>query len=204
MYPDSEKGKCISCGFLATRPITPTPALLGYYEFTERDRQTGDVKLYVEAVARRVDAMPVCFRHAANIEAEATQLCSTENNLTSYDARVKSISGDRKCKDWYPYTPGIEPKDHLNKLEMERLEEQRRDFELRLEKERKEFDLRLFEISQKVQEDSTRVVQSSDRFNRRVTWFFIVLTILEVVATILTLAFPNGIPWLVGLVGGNE
>lgn len=203
-YLDSEKGKCITCGFLSSRPIAPTPALPGYYEFTEQDRKTGEAKLYVESVSRRADAMPVCFRQVAQLESEATTLSSSGQGLTTYQARVEIISKDRNCKDWYPYTPGIEPKEHLNKLEMERLEQQRKEFELKLEESRKKFDLELFAISQRVQENSRLVAERAERFNKRVTFFFIVLALLEVLATLAALAFPDGIPWLAHLFSGSD
>jgi len=82
-------------------------------------------------------------------------------------------------------------------------ESSRRDFELRLEKDRKDFDLKLFEISQKVQEDSRKIAERSDSFNRRMTFFFVVLAFLELFATVASLAFPNGIPWLVKLVSAS-
>src|SRR5215475_183207 len=53
------------------------------------------------------------------------------------------------------------PKDHFDLMSMELMENARRDFELRLEKDRKEFDLKLFEISQKIQEDSRKIASRS-------------------------------------------
>jgi len=79
------------------------------------------------------------------------------------------------------------------------MEERREKFEQQMEKDRKEFDLKLFEISQRVQSDSAEIAKRSDTFNRRITLFFIVLTILAVIGTFLSLAFPNGIPWLISL-----
>ncbi len=72
------------------------------------------------------------------------------------------------------------------------MEEKREKFEQRLEKDRKEFDLKLFELSQKIQNDSKEIVEKSDKFNRRITIFIIVLAVLEVAGTLLALFFPDG------------
>ena len=72
-----------------------------------------------------------------------------------------------------------------------------------LEQDRRDFELKLFELSQKVQQDSKEIAQrseklaqSSDNFQRRITWFFIVLAILEVTfggaAIAVGLWWPNG------------
>ena len=79
------------------------------------------------------------------------------------------------------------------------MEERREKFEQQMERDRKEFDLKLFEISQKVQSDSAKVADKAEKFNRRVTWFFVVLAVLGLAGTFLALAFPDGIQWLVDL-----
>ncbi len=72
-----------------------------------------------------------------------------------------------------------------------------------MEQRRQEFDFKLFEVSQKVQQDSHHVAERADSFNRRMTWFFIVLAALEVFGTLAAvlvgLAFPNGVEKLVEL-----
>jgi uncharacterized membrane protein (DUF106 family) len=78
------------------------------------------------------------------------------------------------------YTSGFTPSEHLEKLTMETTENSRRDFEMRLEKDRKEFDLKLFEISQKIQEDSRTIASRSFRFNLFFTIVIIVLTIVQI------------------------
>jgi len=61
-----------------------------------------------------------------------------------------------------------------------------------LEQDRRAFDIKLFEISQKVQEDSRAIAERGDTFTRKITWFFIILAVLKVVGTLLAFFFPNG------------
>ncbi len=72
------------------------------------------------------------------------------------------------------------------------MEKRREEFEMQMEKDRKAFDLKLFEMSQRIQNDSKAIVEKSDRFNRRITVLIIILAVLEVAGTLLALFFPNG------------
>ena len=148
-------------------------------------------------------AEPFCFLQAAEITSEIDALCAAGSPAVEREAAKDIFAKDRRCPSWYRYNSGFSPKDHFDQMTMELLEQSRREFELRLEKGRKDFDLKLFDISQKVQEDSRKIAERSDSFNRRMTFFFIVLASLELFATVASLAFPNGIPWLVNLFSGS-
>jgi hypothetical protein len=65
------------------------------------------------------------------------------------------------------------PKDHFDQLNMELLENSRREFELRLERERKEFDMKLFETSQEIEATNQKVAT-------RFTVAMIVLTLVQI------------------------
>jgi hypothetical protein len=62
------------------------------------------------------------------------------------------IQKDRKCDSWCKWQEGIEPKEHFEEVKAEQLEQDRRAFELKL-----------FEMSQKVQEDSRAIAKGASR-----------------------------------------
>jgi hypothetical protein len=68
---------------------------------------------------------------------------------------------------------------------MEQLEQSRREFEERLERDRKEFDLKLFEISQKIQNDSHEISANSYKIASRAFWFGLISTLVIIALTIL-------------------
>jgi hypothetical protein len=177
-----DKGRCVNCGFLAKRTRSDpsnrasTPK---YYEVESEARKNGEVWSYVQdSRIGPIGTEPFCFRQAAQIADEILSITGQfgSDRMAARDVFVK----DRNCKSWYRYNPGLNPKDHFDQMNMELLENARRDFELRLEKDRKEFDLRLFEISQKIQEDSRKIASRSFWFNLFFTFVLIVLTLIQI------------------------
>lgn len=102
------------------------------------------------------------------------------------------ITVKRDCPSWYPWRVFSSPKEQWDESMAMAMEQRREKFEQQMEKDRKEFDLKLFDLSQKIQNDSKVIVEKSDRFNRRITIFIIILAVLEVTGTLLALFFPNG------------
>lgn len=100
------------------------------------------------------------------------------------------IVADRHCPAWYPYTPGFSPTEHYEELRMQRIEDDRRAFEMKL-----------FELGQRAQENSLKVAEDSkaivgdlkdiaranDKFSRRVTALVIMLAIIQTIGTLLAL-----------------
>ena len=202
MFEQFGKGKCINCGFLGKRDCISSVSIC--YEATSVDRLEGQLTEYRMEPTQSggmtnralLRTLPWCFIGKAGFLVEL----EVEGARDIQPDKVRDIiRKDRKCEFWYPWTEGKPPKEHLEKLEMMQLEQNRREFEQRMEKERKEFDLKLFEISQKVQSDSAEIAKKAFSFNRLVTIFFIILAILTMLVALLQLAFPNGLPWLVKL-----
>ena len=169
-----------------------------YYEVDSYSRSTGRVWSQVQdPLVGAIRTEPFCFRNVTDIKGEIDARRDKGDNECQVALAV--IEENRNCASWYPYNPGLSSKDHFDQMKLELLEQSRREFELRLEKERKDFDLRMLEMGRKAQEHSREVAERSDRFNRRMTLFFIILALLELFTTLLTLAYPNGIPWIINL-----
>jgi hypothetical protein len=168
-----DKGRCINCGFLAKR-TRPDPSRRAstpkYYEVEIEARNNGDVWSYVQdSRLAAIGTEPFCFKQAAQITDEIHSIVGRNDRTAARDVFAK----DRNCKSWYRYNPGLSPKDHFDQMNMELLENSRREFEVRLERERKDFDMRLFEMSQKIQATNQKVAT-------RFTIAMIVLTLVQI------------------------
>jgi len=183
MFPDFGDGSCLNCGFLAWAALR------------DDSSSAREAPIAYRGNAHFPGGWPICFVHATSLADEMGKL---ECQGVPGDQRLRQvIEAGRHCKGWHPWRPGFDPQWHVEDLRILQLEEGRRQFEQDIEQRRQEFDLKLFEMSQKVLEDSRRIAERSDAFNRRTTWFFVALAVLEVAGTLLALAYPNGIQWLV-------
>src|SRR5690348_4013878 len=110
-YPEADQGKCRSCGFLskhAKRPYgVPLPR---FYEAEHSERITVGA-FFRHSIGYRewVDTEPMCFQDEINLmqKIAADTQPEVERKLEA------EIWEDRKCDRWYPYTPGLSPKEHL-------------------------------------------------------------------------------------------
>lgn len=203
MAESEDKGRCVNCGFLGKR-VTPGQRAItpSYYEIDQHGRNTGRVWAQLQdLLTGEVATEPICFKQVVSITEEINTALGSATD--GFEATWKTFLTDRHCSSWYPYTPGFGPKEHADKLQMEQLEERRMNFELAIEKQRQDFEMKLFEMSQNIQHESQEITKQAEAFQRRVSWFFVILAVLGLVGTLLQLTFPNGIPWLVNLVGGN-
>jgi hypothetical protein len=173
-----DEGRCINCGFLGRRIVHPDMAakkviVPAYYECDEQQRQSGKVWSQVQdLLVENASAEPFCFLQMADIREEIKSLCQNDNQ-TNFDAAKEVFARERDCKSWYPYNPGLSPKDHFDRMSMELLERARKEFELRLEKDRKDFDLKLFNMGQEIQQHNQSVTN-------RFTIYMICLTLIQV------------------------
>ena len=140
-YAELEQGRCCSCGFLSRKldpyvkavPDAAAGVLPEYFEVPPEDRATGDVSRpmavpYFRSMATR----PACFRHVIDMPHQAPA-----------DTVLAFINLDRQCPKWWPYTPGMDPKEHFSELQVMRLEQERREFEQRMEADRRDFESKL-------------------------------------------------------------
>lgn len=182
-YPEADHGRCRSCGFLSKHASAPNnlPSPRFYeMEHSERERPDWMRRHVVERMF--ADTEPMCFLGKINLE----EILQSEGA----EKLVAVIKSDRKCDGWYPYMPGLSPKEHYEELTMQRLENDRRDFEMRL-----------FELSQKAQEntlviakdskaivnDLKAIAEKNDKFSRRVTFWIVLLAALQALGSILAL-----------------
>lgn len=180
-----DSGGCYSCGFLAKHcpgRNVPTPR---FFEVEQYERESG--RMFEQAVTASGpwECAIICYRNAA----EAGNDFVIFQDRAGRDAKkaLEVIHKPRNCSKWYQYTPGFAPAEHLTDLKMNELELRRQEFEHKMDSDNKRFTAML------------------DQRNRR---FQIVLAIVlgifamaEVAAAFVQVAFPNGWPWLMRLLG---
>lgn len=192
------EGRCINCAFLGKRAwhMVASECFIA----SGPDRNSGQLYLH-ETIefGRTLETVPWCYVNATNLYEEVLiELGLANGNQNSQTYEI--MANDRKCPDWYPWREFSPPKESFEELRVQRLDQSRRDFEEKLQRDSQEFDLKLFEISQKVQQDSKSILESNkdvveraERFNSRISKYFIVLVIVQIVIALITLFFPNGI-----------
>lgn len=163
-------GKCASCGFLS-RAVRS--GLTVSYKQVDWLVRYGMEPFFSEATDEAKQSTspehpnPECFLHAVNLPDELGVEVGKRGG-GNWNAGAQSIFWkDRHCSEWFLYSPGMNPKRHFERYEMQRLEQSRRDFELRL-----------FELSQKLQADSLRTA----RWN---FWASVIFGIIVVVLSIM-------------------
>lgn len=197
-HPTADRGKCITCGFLSKHPragISGLPAPR-YYEIERQERIGNHEQMFTYqpdlANIRRIKTGLACFIDQADLMAGVPG--DDANTMEAYqitrDAGAEVIALDRHCNGWYPYKPGFSPREHYDRLEMQRLELDRRAFETKL-----------FEMGQQAQQTSIQIAQDSkaivgdlkviaeknDTFSRRVTVWVILLAVLQVIGALVAL-----------------
>jgi hypothetical protein len=197
-YPGNQN-RCVSCGFFGKHKID-------WLEVSLEERATG--------VLRTAEAgwftQPACIRGAADLaeergknlaERQAGQsLADAERNANMAGVReslLDVLNFDRECPEWYPYTPGFSPKEHVEQLQMMQLEADRRTHELQLAKLRAEADQRAAEAAQRSVEISTKLHEVSKETARFTTHWTYVAVALAGAALLVILAnylFPDAGP----------
>src|SRR2546427_1851328 len=119
-YEESAKGRCRFCGFLSKHALQasglPSPR---FYEVEHAERLSADAfRNHTVAYGLRAETEPMCFMGEISLMA----ILQNEGDAKLLEA----ITADRKCKAWYPYMPGLSPKEHYEQLIMQRLEADRR------------------------------------------------------------------------------
>jgi hypothetical protein len=187
-YPEADKGKCRSCGFLSKHAINPfnlpSPR---FYEAEHSERITVAV-LYSHAIGyhQHVDTEPMCFLGKINL----VQLIADDDSPRREGKLRAEITQGRDCDGWYPYMPGLSPREHYEELTMQRLENDRRAFETRLaemSQKAQENSLAIADDSRAIVSDLKAIAEKNDRFSRRVTVWVIILAALQAAGTILAL-----------------
>ena len=131
-YPEEEKGRCRSCGFVAKHQRKFMYRIPGRTYFLVEDDERfpgagqGDVFTYMFDPDKGREGGTaltelVCFVRAADFA------------LTKGVEEARAIlNEDRKCLDWYPFRPGLDPYEHLEEQKMQDLERRREKVNLQL------------------------------------------------------------------------
>jgi len=155
-YEDAAKGRCRSCGFLSKHGRDtvnfPSPR---FYEVEHSERVYGRFTRHVVSYGMVADTEPMCFMGKINLMA----ILQNEGDAKLLEA----ITADRKCEAWYPYMPGLSPKEHYEQLIMQRLEADRRSYEQRTEESRRRYEK---EMTDAAEADRRRFDAANESRNR--------------------------------------
>lgn len=113
-WPVEDHGKCLTCGLLAE------PEGRNDLEIRDMDRRTG---MHIDG-GRPV--LPFCFVAAASLGDDLRPPPPSMQWPIASDV-VAVIAKDRRCPEWYPYTPGASPLWHFEQTQMMHLESHRQD-----------------------------------------------------------------------------
>ncbi len=220
------KGKCISCGYLALRPIARLDHHIGksgdavpytpnaYYEVDTYTRHRLDFDTHCpEGFVGPIKTSPACFRGVTSLTGEIRHY--SEEHGGERRATEVVVKTERGCKAWYCYIEGFSPKEHLFMQRFELLEKHREEFEERLEQSRKDYEERAEKDRRKWntdfehrlekdrrdwvdRRDETRAIDQkrNDRLMRRLTYAAVILGLAQVIAAALSLTKDS---WIVQL-----
>jgi hypothetical protein len=168
-----DQGRCVNCEFLGKRVVDQGPRAIApaYYDIDRRGRDSGDVFGCVqEPLVGTIPAEAFWFLQVAALKEEIDSLYKDSGG---FKAATQVFTRDRNCSSWYRYNPGLSPKDRFDQMNMELLEQSRREWATRLETERKDFDMKLFKMSQEIQATNQRIAT-------RFTVAMIILTLVQI------------------------
>lgn len=115
-YPQEERGRCRTCGFLARLRYSTPFSSPRYVEAGEEDRATGELYSQHDADGRPVRAEIACYRRAFALNQEVGQEFQRPGGATLPEAVLAVIGKDRRCPFWIAYTPDFGPKEHLEEF----------------------------------------------------------------------------------------
>jgi hypothetical protein len=115
-----------------------------------------------------------CYRKSADLSAEVA-LCVEEKHVSQQEAAREVITKPRNCSEWYPYTEGLAPQQHLEQVKTAELEQARK----RLEQELTEMGERFQQESKAISDAASAIVSANDSLARRVRLWIILLAILQ-------------------------
>jgi hypothetical protein len=203
-YSQTLHGRCQTCGFLSKHAVPgfkslPTPT---FYEIEMVERYFGLVFKHVPDLSvGEVPTEPACFVSAIPrfYDAMSPYL---ERGDPLEDAAKHAFLEDRHCKEWFPYTQGRSPKEHLEELKMLQLEQRRQEFEERMEKDRRDFESKLDELNREERRRTDNVMKwlafagiVFSVVQAMVALFAIVFAVVQVVLALLGISADS---WILG------
>jgi hypothetical protein len=119
----------------------------------------------------------VCFLNKADLMAESV---IEEAGAVTEAGALYAIAQDRECEGFYPHKPGFSPMEHAEVYAMQRLEQDRREFEERLAKRDEEVHTALVKAQQAFQLERDRAQEPTTRLMKRLTWLAVALAAVQV------------------------
>lgn len=171
--------KCVDCGFLAKHALSsraPTPR---FYEIdkAERDSPAEFFRHTPSPWLGLLDTELVCFMRKADFMAE----CDSEHGDGSRDAlALLAVKRDRECDSFYVHIPGFNPMEHEEVYQMQRLEQDRREFEERLAQRDVDVHTALVKAQQAFQLERERAQEPTANLMKRLTWLAVALAAVQV------------------------
>lgn len=183
-YGSEERGRCHSCGFLGQRGImdvwfTASPELRAAGWFPLGPRGQDGKQTYVE---------PGCIVGAASLETEYRAATKAAPQGTTFEVIGKQVTYlDRKCPQWFPFQPGLSPKEHVERYHVLQLERERYDLQMRLAQMEGEANAQSVKIAEALRDTASR----TEKFTTRWTYAAFVIALLGVLLIAATYLFPD-------------
>jgi hypothetical protein len=181
-YPETDKGKCGTCGFLSKQSRggfgSPSPT---YFEITVEERR--NTPLFFtrwELSGRSISTDLACFRGIADLQSEYSREVDEGERKTKATLVLKR---DRKCEGWYPYKTGFDPMEHFLWYQEQEREKDRRAFEERLSQRAEELHKSLALRDEELQTQRDQAATSTNKLMARLT----MLALIFAAAQVLTL-----------------
>jgi len=132
-------GRCVTCGFLG-KHAQPGSAPVTHFEVELSERWEGKLFEHRLEFIGPVATVPICFRGAYALGREALEAgAGIQERLES--AKALALK-DRECPKWFPYAPGLDPKEHLAGLAIQEAEERQQNFARQIEQERRDWEVK--------------------------------------------------------------
>lgn len=182
----AEKVKCRDCGFLAKHGLSsraPTPR---FYEIDteDRSRPAEFFRHTPEGFLGSIETHLVCFLHKADLMAESVLDAAVGGDEAVGGATeagaLYAIAQDRECEWFSPHIPGFSPMEHAEVYRMQRLEQDRREFEERLARHDEDVHTALVKTQQSFQLERERAQQPTTNLMKRLTWLAVGLAAVQV------------------------
>lgn len=196
-HPGS-RGQCMDCGFLSRRSVDPR--IFSVEEVSIEQRKRGDLFALKFSAG---PSMPWCFvRPSSEVdlqrEVEAVAAAERERARAAGTPDFVQVSipeidmgavlaVDRKCPEWYWYTPTLSPAEHRAERDMLRLEADRAAREERLSALERE----VHTASQEIAKSLESVTRNTSRFTTRWTRAAFILGAAAVTLGALGYFFPE-------------
>jgi hypothetical protein len=170
-YPTEQRQRCVSCGFLSRFDIGG-------------DSQLHDVGAWTRANGDFRGSIPACFRQKADLfrEMREEQQKRTEDGAYTHPTVAGGLvlNLERNCDRWYPFQPGLSPKDHLDQMLMIQIEQARRAHEREMVR-----------LQIQAQETGVRIADATKRLTRYGVVVAVILLVLAVASLVATVYYGS-------------